>query len=150
MLKGAGILEFRILPVIGQPGVDADEMARYVEKLKTKGPRYASDNNYIWCEIENIKDWNNPNAVVAQFGDKYYVLASNKKDECMIKTGTETNWKLTGSRPTQTSRDEERLAFPLMKEAETYSAELRVKISAGLFASCSTEQRFPPPISKAE
>ena len=36
MLKGSGILEFRILPVIGQPGVDADEMARVRGKAKGK------------------------------------------------------------------------------------------------------------------
>jgi len=111
MLKGAGILEFRILPIIGQAGIDADEMARYVEKLKTKGPKYASDNNYVWCEIENIEEWHNTNTVMAQFGDKYYVLASNKKDEYMIKTGTETNWKLTGARPTQDQQGRRAVGF---------------------------------------
>ncbi|GAG34839.1 unnamed protein product, partial [marine sediment metagenome] len=44
MLKGAGILEFRILPTLGHPEVDPDEMVGYVELLKTKGPKYASDN----------------------------------------------------------------------------------------------------------
>ena len=150
MLKGSGILEFRILPVIGQPGVDADEMAKYVEKLKAKGPKYASDNNYVWCEIENIKDWHNTNTVVAQFGNKYYVLASNKKDECMLRTGTETNWKLTGSRPTPTSRDEEQSAFRSMIEAATYSAESPAKTSADRFAFCSTACAFPLRTSRAE
>lgn len=111
MLKGAGILEFRILPIKGQAGIDADEMDRYVEKLKTKGPKYASDNNYVWCEIENIKEWHNTNSVTAQFGDKYYVLASSKKDECMIRTGTETNWKLTGARPTQDQQGRRAVGF---------------------------------------
>ena len=57
MLKGAGILEFRILPTQGHPEADADEMARYVETLKTNGPKYASDNKYVWCEIENTDEY---------------------------------------------------------------------------------------------
>jgi len=93
MLKGAGILEFRILPTLGHPEVDADEMARYVESLKTKGPKYASDIKYVWCEIENIDEWVGVDeqgrpfvkvtdkqklpTTVAPFGDKYFVLALN-------------------------------------------------------------------------
>ncbi|MHC4187722.1 MAG: hypothetical protein ACYSRQ_05970, partial [Planctomycetota bacterium] len=52
MLRGAGVLEFRILPTRGHPQVDTDAMERYVQTLKTKGPKYASDNQYTWCEIE--------------------------------------------------------------------------------------------------
>jgi SecD/SecF fusion protein len=51
MLKGAGILEFRILPTDGHPDVDMAKMRQYVETLKTKGPKYASDNQYVWIEI---------------------------------------------------------------------------------------------------
>ncbi|GAH94511.1 unnamed protein product, partial [marine sediment metagenome] len=57
MLKGAGILEFRILPTLGHPEVDSDEMAGYVELLRTKGPKYASDIKYVWCEVESIEEW---------------------------------------------------------------------------------------------
>ncbi|GAG75121.1 unnamed protein product, partial [marine sediment metagenome] len=63
MLKGAGILEFRILPQAGQPDVDMDEMVAYVETLRTKGPKYASDSKYVWCEIENIDQWKNPDTI---------------------------------------------------------------------------------------
>ena len=38
MLKGAGILEFRILPTQGHPEVDMDQIAGYVERLKEIGP----------------------------------------------------------------------------------------------------------------
>jgi len=57
MLKGAGILEYRILPTQGHPEVDMDQMTGYIERLKEKGPGYASDTRYVWSEIENIDDW---------------------------------------------------------------------------------------------
>jgi SecD/SecF fusion protein len=108
MLKGAGILEFRILPTRGHAEVDADEMAGYVERLKTKGPKYASDNKNIWCEIENIKDstWKRKDVFLAQFGDKFYVLASNKKDEIFLHGVEGKDWTLKRAYPTtdQTGR----------------------------------------------
>ena len=106
MLKGAGILEFRILPTIGHPEVDEDEMKGYVEALKAKGPKFASDNNYVWCEIENIDEWNVSNTITAAFGNKYYVLASNKsKDETMLRSSSgKKEWGLKKSNP-QTDRE---------------------------------------------
>jgi SecD/SecF fusion protein len=102
MLKGAGILEFRILPTTNpqtNPELDVDEMNRYIEALKEKGPKYASDNKYVWCEVENINEWKTTDAVVAPFGDKYYVLASNKENEVMLHSTDEKQWKLEKARP---------------------------------------------------
>ncbi|MFA5240072.1 MAG: protein translocase subunit SecD [Phycisphaerae bacterium] len=106
MLKGAGILEFRILPTQGHPEVDADEMAGYVDRLKTKGPKYASDSKYIWCEIENIDEWKRNDVFFAQFGDKFYVLTSNKKDETLLHVVEGKDWSLKRAYPTadQTGR----------------------------------------------
>ena len=110
MVKGAGILEFRILPTLGHPEVDSDEMTGYVKSLKGKGPKYASDNKYKWCEVENISEWmgideqGRPSVtvkdgqkrptVIGQFGNKYYVLASNKRYETMLHSAGEKDWKL--------------------------------------------------------
>ena len=104
ILKGAGILEFRILPTLEHPEVDSDEMAGYVESLKAKGPKYASDNKFEWCEIEEISEWRAADAeghpsIVAPFGDKHYVLASNKKDEVMLHSTEKRQWKLVKARP---------------------------------------------------
>ena len=103
MLKGAGILEFRILPTLGEPDVDADEMARQVELLKTKGPKFASATSkgkYIWCEIENITTWNVSNSIVGQFGEKFFVLASDTKDQTMLHSPDgQRAWKLERSYP---------------------------------------------------
>jgi len=105
MLKGAGILEFRILPTQGHPEVDMDQMTTYIERLKEKGPQYASDTRYEWCEIENIQDWHAADreerpAIVAQFGDKFYVLASSGTNEAMLHSGDRSAWKLEKSYPT--------------------------------------------------
>ena len=105
MLKGAGVLEFRILPTLGHPKVDTDRITSYyTELLKTKGPKYASDNNYVWCEIEKIDEWRaadkeGRSSVVGQFGDKYYVLASNAKEEVMLAGGDQSAWKLEKASP---------------------------------------------------
>ena len=105
MLKGAGILEWRILPTQGHPSIDMDQMAGYVERLTEKGPKYASDSQYIWCEIENIEEWravdkDSRPSIFAQFGDKYYVLAGNKTDEAMLHRPGERDWKLERANPT--------------------------------------------------
>jgi len=118
MLKGAGILEFRILPTVGQPETDSDQMARYVERLREKGPKYASDNKFVWCEIENPEQWRAADAenrptFAAQFGDKFYVLASNQKDGVMLHSSAEMSWKLTSSRPTQDQNGRRAIAFTL-------------------------------------
>ncbi|MCE5339676.1 MAG: protein translocase subunit SecD [Planctomycetaceae bacterium] len=102
MLKGAGVLEFRILPKDGDGRTNKDELNSYVEALKTKGSKLASDSKYVWIEIENPKDgtWQGGGLVIGTFGEKAYVLTSNQKNECMLKhTGTKP-WKLTRSRPT--------------------------------------------------
>ena len=113
MLKGAGILEFRILPTIDHPEVDADEMAGYVETLKTKGPKYASDNKYVWCEIENSSEWKVANSVVAPFGDKFYVLASNKQNEAMLHSADNKDWKLKKAAPRPDRMGRRAISFTL-------------------------------------
>jgi len=102
MLKGAGILEFRILPTLDQldlGGLTPDEVDVYVKSLTEKGPKYASDNRYVWLEIENIEEWKVPNSVAAPFGDKYYVLASNKPNETMLHSPGKGDWKLEKAAP---------------------------------------------------
>jgi len=119
MLKGAGILEFRILPTLGHPEVDADLMNTYIERLKEKGPQYASDTRYVWCEIENLDDWHAADgeqrpAIVAQFGEKSYVLTSNQTNETMLHGGADrTDWKLEKSYPTTDEMGRRAIGFLL-------------------------------------
>jgi len=118
MLKGAGILEFRILPTEGHPDVDTAQMKNYIEMLKTKGPRYASDDKYVWVEIEDpqgfhASDGANRPVIKGQFGNKYYVLASNKKDECLLHTGQVKEWKLNRASPGQDQQGRRAIDFEL-------------------------------------
>lgn len=107
MLKGAGILEFRILPTLTQ--ANQAVMQTYVDRLQEKGPEYASDNEYKWFEIENVDEFHaadrsgNP-VISAQFGSKSYVLASNKNNECILHTPGLSDWKLERAYPTSDSR----------------------------------------------
>jgi len=117
MLKGAGILEFRILPTADQPDVDIDELNRQAELLKTKGPTFASTasrGKYLWCEIEDEKEWKTPNTAVAPFGDKYFVLASNQTNETLLhSTEGLRSWKLEKSYPTTDDMGRRAIGFTL-------------------------------------
>jgi SecD/SecF fusion protein len=118
MLKGAGILEFRILPTQGHPEVDMDQMAGYIERLKELGPKAASDTQYVWCEIENIEEWRAADreqrpSITETFGDKYYVLASNKTDESMLHSPGKKEWKLERSYPSTDEMGRRAIGFLL-------------------------------------
>lgn len=119
MLKGAGVLDFRILPTMGHPEVDTDEMIDYQERLKERGPRFASDSKYVWCEVEDSETWNAQDAegrfsVTGQFGDKIYVLASNLVDQKMVQADTaQAGWKLERARPSQDKMGRRAIGFHL-------------------------------------
>ena len=118
MLKGAGILEYRILPTQGHPEVDMDLMAGYIERLKEMGPGAASDTQYVWCEIENFEEWRAADresrpSITEAFGDKYYVLASNKTDESLLHNPGQKDWKLDRSYPTTDDMGRRAIGFLL-------------------------------------
>lgn len=128
MLKGAGILEFRILPTIGQLDSDTELLETYVQNLKEKGPKFASDSKYVWSPVEDPTQWikqepatdqvvprvsdkdGNP-CVIGSFGGKFYVLASNKPDETMLHQSDEKTWKLKNARPTQDQQGRRAIGF---------------------------------------
>ncbi|MBN2137361.1 MAG: protein translocase subunit SecD [Sedimentisphaerales bacterium] len=116
MLKGAGILEFRVLPTSNNPESDA-ELSGYIESLKEKGPRYASDDKYMWCEVEDAEEWravdeDKKPSVTAQFGEKTYVLA-NKSREVMLHGEGGRKWKLEKAKPGQDSYGGRAISFLL-------------------------------------
>ncbi|MBN1362768.1 MAG: protein translocase subunit SecD [Sedimentisphaerales bacterium] len=113
MLKGAGILEFRILPTQERSELSTVEMERYVQTLMEKGPGYRLDNNHVWCEIENIEEWAVEGAVVAPFGDKYYVLASNQPNETMLHEAGSPDWSLEKANPSTDTTGRRAIAFRL-------------------------------------
>ena len=108
MLKGAGVLEFRILPT-GEEG-NLDELMAYREALTTKGPKQASDSRYIWCEIETPEEWPAGQGIVGTFGEKQYVLASHQPTDTMLQTG-ERPWKLRRAYPTTDEQGRRAIGF---------------------------------------
>lgn len=104
MLKGAGVLEFRILPIKGDEFSNITELTARETELQEKGPKQASTNKYLWLEVENPDDFDNNyqsgTAVVGTFGEKTYVLASNKKGETMLQGSGEKKWKMRKAMPT--------------------------------------------------
>lgn len=112
MLKGAGILEFRILPTQDSTELTPEDINQYVTALEEKGPRYASDSDYIWVEIEDPENWNAGGTITGQFGDKTYVLASNKPNQTLLQTGDQ-EWKLTSARPTTDQQGRRAISFTL-------------------------------------
>ena len=116
MLKGTGILEFRILPTDGHPDVDMAQMKTYIDTLKSSGPADASDDKYVWIEIDDPQNWRsadgeNRPSIVVPFGIKYYVLASNKKDEVVLQTGRD--WKIVRASPGKDSMGRRAIDFEL-------------------------------------
>jgi SecD/SecF fusion protein len=134
MLKGAGILEFRILPTQGHPEVDMDEMVRYVETLKEKGPKYTPDDKYeyVWCEIENFNEWNAVDeqkrpSILGQFGEKHYVLASNKRNETILHGAGEEDWSLKANPTTDGRTGRRAIGFTLDERGSRVFFNVTVK-----------------------
>jgi len=113
MLKGAGILEWRILPTTDRTELSDAEIERYRQALKERGPSDASDNRYVWREIEDIEKWGAPNTVIGQFGEKNYVLASNRQDETILHSAEAKDWKLEKSYPTTDQMGRRAIGFQL-------------------------------------
>jgi SecD/SecF fusion protein len=109
MLKGAGVLEFRILPASNDGKITTGELEGYKESLQTKGPKQALGGKYVWCQIEEPSDFPTSfrdigQPAVGTFGDKYYVLASNRQNECMLRGSGMKEWKLRRAYPTTDSK----------------------------------------------
>jgi len=88
-------------------------MASYKTRLIEKGPQYASDPRYVWREMENIEEWKALGSIVAPFGGKHYVLASNQDDETMLHSPGQKSWKLERANPTQDNEGRRAIGFQL-------------------------------------
>ncbi|MFH1418824.1 MAG: protein translocase subunit SecD [Planctomycetota bacterium] len=121
LLKGAGVLEFRILADPAEMRADPNKFAPYIEALKARGPRrLPGEEEYQWFEVEepdgqqgffritdiarNFQAQKQELPVIAeQFGDKYYVLAHIGGGYTLTHRPGEEDWSLKRS---QFSRDE--------------------------------------------
>jgi len=119
MLRGSGVLEFRIAPQASNAALNI-----YRDQLREKGPNTGKDREYLWFPIDDISAFAdnegekkeleaNPagyfasrrNLVGERYGDKYYLLLSNHKNERI--SAAEEGWKLADAGPTR-----DRSGFP--------------------------------------
>lgn len=107
MLKGAGTLEFRILPT--EDNVNITELESYRDSLVAKGPNLVSDSKYKWCEIADTENWRSA-GITGQFGEKLYVLCSNQRHETLLRN-SEEKWKLKKAYPTSDQMGRQAVGF---------------------------------------
>jgi SecD/SecF fusion protein len=111
MLKGAGVLEFRVLPTPEDGIITASQIEGYKEALQRVGPRQATDSKYVWVEVEKPSEWNAGGTVTGVFGEKLYVLASNQAGEVMLPGQGDKQWKLKRAYPTSDQMGRQAIGF---------------------------------------
>lgn len=79
VLKGAGALDFRILPGLS----DVPDVQRYVDTLNEKGPKAFRNDLFCWIEIDKPTDFKEV-GVQHVYGGKKYVLAYNTQGMTLI------------------------------------------------------------------
>lgn len=126
LLRGAGVLEFRILP----KRTAENPFKEYRDILAQRGPRASLGEDYAWFEIEDATDFlkvpldqlqrsfesirDNNIHVIDRFGDKYYVLAKISPDATMIHGKTDTkDWSLKAARFTRDESGRPAIGFTL-------------------------------------
>lgn len=128
LLKGAGVLEFRILP---EAAGDQTRFDSYREDLQTRGPRpKPGEQEYQWFEIEDPVDFMRretkeeldrqfesikltSSVVVDRFGDKYFVLSHISDAYALTHRPNEADWSLKGSRFTRDRNGRPAIGFTL-------------------------------------
>ena len=104
MLRGSGVLEFRIAP---EP---TETLNSYRDQLREKGPNAGGDRPYLWFPVDDVTTfaekeaqrrsleenpsmfWTSQRMVGEKYGDKHYLLLSNQKEERL--SAAEEGWRL--------------------------------------------------------
>ncbi|QQE12837.1 protein translocase subunit SecD [Planctomycetota bacterium] len=109
LLRGSGILEFRIVAGVNNPTVD---VSGYIQQLREKGPRFGINRPYRWFKIQDVEKfiedpaaraaaYDNPAGWFAAnrgmvgevFNEEFYVLLGNTNLNSM--TRAQGDWALT-------------------------------------------------------
>jgi SecD/SecF fusion protein len=110
MLRGSGVLEFRIAATPTDAAID---VASYRQQLTERGPRAGADKPWRWFEIDNIEQYasdpseqkllaEDPEAFFAQrrgvvgqaYGDSYYMLLADTESLAMTR---DQAWQLSSA-----------------------------------------------------
>lgn len=127
LLRGAGVLDFRILPA---PDLSNASFDTYRETLKKRGPRpLPGEERFQWFEIETPADFlriednlemvfeqrkNSLGVIAERFGDKYYVLSHIGEDFAMThRTSAKKDWTLASAQFTRDQAGSPAIGFNL-------------------------------------
>ncbi|MBI5864907.1 MAG: protein translocase subunit SecD, partial [Planctomycetes bacterium] len=128
LLRGAGVLEFRIL-VEPPPADNVTKYDRYREQLAREGPRPQQNDTEQWFRIDNplsfftlntLAELNKldpktfPYHVIDKKGSDWYVLSSRKPEDGLLATkGGGRPWKLVGAHASRDQRGRPSVNFQL-------------------------------------
>ena len=119
LLKGQGVLDFRILPV---PSPDnPEEFSDYFKRLEERGPRPRPEDQYAWYEIKKPESFHG--GTVRQWGGKSYVLAY-QHDPLKVLDRSRDDWKLTQAYPTSDQNNMPAVGFEFNEIGASYFLEL--------------------------
>src|SRR5262249_48899500 len=126
LLRGAGVLEFRLL---AEPDpADPHKFDRYIDNLQKHGPRKLQEDTMGWFPIEDpnyffkTKDIEkefarvkvSPYYVVEKYGDKYYVLAHLEDNKTLAQNPQGgSDWQLKAAVPTRDQEGRPAVSFTL-------------------------------------
>ncbi|MEX0744695.1 MAG: protein translocase subunit SecD [Phycisphaeraceae bacterium] len=127
LLRGAGVLEFRIAANQQRPDVEA---ARYRQQLQEAGPRAGASEPWRWFAVADVSRFSETRAeqdamaedpgsyfetrwglVGDRYGDQYYLLLANTRDRAI--TRDQPGWELTGARMTSDQQGRPAVGFDL-------------------------------------
>lgn len=130
LLRGAGILEFRILakrnpqnPTVIEsenPAYNDTPVQKYVEQLQRFGPRRQGDDPFQWFIIsqDNERDWNDTRLVLEEYAGAKYVLAHATEDMGMLEG---ESWSLGTARTTIDNFGRNAVGFELSRGARDFA-----------------------------
>ena len=142
LLRGAGVLEFRILADPAEMRSDPGKFAPYTEGLKNRGPRrLPGEENFQWFEIENPMDFfrfQSPEdlnlnfearkgglgVIAERYGDKYYVLAHIADSYTLTHRAGESDWSLLNAAFDRDRMGKPAIGFTLDERGGAKFAEL--------------------------
>ena len=142
MLRGSGVLEYRIAPA---PGKLANE-AEFREQLRERGPTDDKTALYRWFPIDDLTSFTNTrqeidlarqdpagfflgrNLIAEPFGDAIYLLLSNQPSETITKHFEEHRfWELASAYPTSDEMGFRAVGF----ELNSVGASLMGRLTSG-------------------
>ena len=105
LLRGAGVLEFRILAERNQatpdqidsssPTYNGEQIKKYTDQLGKYGPRPRSGDNFAWFKIaeKEGREWNEQAYIIEEYAGAQYILAHAQPDMGLLHDRVST-WAL--------------------------------------------------------